>query len=121
VDGSRRRLIVAAASPAPARLISSGLSATGRKRPPTCCRDFCRIVPGVNMTPLRSQVTVPTLVLAPATSPVTPLSEQVMITRFRAPACRGRGSQPRDLRRPRGLHQRITQIPRLAKLSGYTN
>jgi pimeloyl-ACP methyl ester carboxylesterase len=31
------------------------------------------------MTPLRSQVTVPTLVLAPATSRVTPLSDQVKI------------------------------------------
>jgi pimeloyl-ACP methyl ester carboxylesterase len=40
---------------------------------------LCRIVPGVNITPLLSQVKVPTLVLAPATSPVTPLSEQVMI------------------------------------------
>jgi len=40
---------------------------------------LCRIVPGVNITQLLSQVKVPTLVLAPATSPVTPLSERVMI------------------------------------------
>jgi pimeloyl-ACP methyl ester carboxylesterase len=37
------------------------------------------MVPSVNITPLLSQVKVPTLVLAPARSPLTPLSEQVMI------------------------------------------
>jgi pimeloyl-ACP methyl ester carboxylesterase len=49
------------------------------KTPTHVLQGLCRIVPGVNITPLLSQVKVPTLVLAPATSPITPLSEQVMI------------------------------------------
>jgi pimeloyl-ACP methyl ester carboxylesterase len=49
------------------------------KTPTHVLQGLCRMVPGVNITPLLSQVKVPTLVLAPARSPATPLSEQVMI------------------------------------------
>jgi pimeloyl-ACP methyl ester carboxylesterase len=37
------------------------------------------MVPSVDITPLLKEVKVPTLVLAPARSPLTPLTEQVMI------------------------------------------
>ncbi|MGE0824708.1 MAG: alpha/beta fold hydrolase [Candidatus Binatia bacterium] len=40
---------------------------------------LCRLVPSVNITPFLPQVKVPTLVLAPESSPLTPLTEQVMI------------------------------------------
>ncbi|NOT58380.1 MAG: alpha/beta hydrolase [Deltaproteobacteria bacterium] len=40
---------------------------------------LCRLVPSVNITSLLPQVKVPTLLLAPARSPLSPLSEQVMI------------------------------------------
>ena len=40
---------------------------------------LCRLVPSVDVEPILSQVKVPTLVLAPARSPLLPLTEQVMI------------------------------------------
>jgi pimeloyl-ACP methyl ester carboxylesterase len=40
---------------------------------------LCRLVPSVDVAPLLPQVKVPTLVLAPERSPLTPLTEQVMI------------------------------------------
>lgn len=40
---------------------------------------LCRLVPSVDVAPLLAQVKVPTLVLAPERSPLTPLTEQVMI------------------------------------------
>ncbi|HKV54197.1 MAG TPA: alpha/beta hydrolase [Candidatus Binataceae bacterium] len=49
------------------------------KTPTHVLQGLCRIVPGVDITPLLGQVRVPTLVLAPARSPISPLSEQVMI------------------------------------------
>ena len=49
------------------------------KTPTHVLQGLCRIVPGVDITPLLPQVKVPTLVMAPATSPLTPLTEQVMI------------------------------------------
>lgn len=49
------------------------------KTPTHVLQGLCRLVPSVDITPLLKQVKVPTLVLAPARSPLTPLSEQVMI------------------------------------------
>lgn len=49
------------------------------KTPTHVLQGLCRLVPSVNITPLLPQVKVPTLVLAPARSPLTPLTEQVMI------------------------------------------
>jgi pimeloyl-ACP methyl ester carboxylesterase len=49
------------------------------KTPTHVLQGLCRLVPSVDITPLLSQVKVPTLVLAPARSPLTPLTEQVMI------------------------------------------
>ena len=49
------------------------------KTPTHVLQGLCRLVPSVNITPLLPQVKVPTLVLAPETSPLTPLTEQVMI------------------------------------------
>jgi pimeloyl-ACP methyl ester carboxylesterase len=40
---------------------------------------LCRLVPSVDVAPLLPHVKVPTLVLAPERSPLTPLTEQVMI------------------------------------------
>jgi pimeloyl-ACP methyl ester carboxylesterase len=40
---------------------------------------LCRLVPSVDVEPILSQVKVPTLILAPAHSPLSPLTEQVMI------------------------------------------
>jgi pimeloyl-ACP methyl ester carboxylesterase len=40
---------------------------------------LCRLVPSVDVEPILEQVKVPTLVLAPARSPLSPLTEQVMI------------------------------------------
>jgi pimeloyl-ACP methyl ester carboxylesterase len=49
------------------------------KTPTHVLQGLCRLVPSVDVAPLLSQVKVPTLVLAPARSPLTPLTEQVMI------------------------------------------
>jgi pimeloyl-ACP methyl ester carboxylesterase len=49
------------------------------KTPTHVLQGLCRMVPSVDITPLLPQVRVPTLVLAPARSPISPLSEQVMI------------------------------------------
>lgn len=49
------------------------------KTPAHVLQGLCRIVPDVDITPLLSQVKVPTLVLAPTRSQITPLSEQVMM------------------------------------------
>jgi pimeloyl-ACP methyl ester carboxylesterase len=49
------------------------------KTPTRVLQGLCRMVPSVDITPLLAQVKVPTLVLAPARSPLTPLTEQVMI------------------------------------------
>jgi pimeloyl-ACP methyl ester carboxylesterase len=49
------------------------------KTPTHVLQGLCRLVPSVDITPLLPQVKVPTLVLAPARSPLTPLTEQVMI------------------------------------------
>ncbi|HJU29567.1 MAG TPA: alpha/beta hydrolase, partial [Candidatus Binataceae bacterium] len=49
------------------------------KTPTHVLQGLCRIVPGIDITPLLPKVKVPTLVMAPANSPLTPLSEQVMI------------------------------------------
>ncbi|MGH7932077.1 MAG: alpha/beta fold hydrolase, partial [Candidatus Binataceae bacterium] len=49
------------------------------KTPTHVLRGLCRIVPGVDITPLLPRIKIPTLVLAPGRSPITPLSEQVMI------------------------------------------
>jgi len=49
------------------------------KTPTHVLQGLCRIVPGVDIAPLLSQVKVPTLLLAPARNPITPLSEQVII------------------------------------------
>src|SRR5215510_6171241 len=49
------------------------------KTPTHVLQGLCRLVPSVDVAPLLSQVKVPTLVLAPANSPLTPLTEQVMI------------------------------------------
>ena len=49
------------------------------KTPTHVLQGLCRLVPSVNITPLLPQVEVPTLVLAPARSPLTPLTEQVML------------------------------------------
>jgi len=40
---------------------------------------LCRLVPSVDVEPILSQVKVPTLILAPAHSPLLPLTEQVMM------------------------------------------
>lgn len=40
---------------------------------------LCRLVPSVDVEPILEQVKVPTLVLAPSQSPLSPLTEQVMI------------------------------------------
>jgi pimeloyl-ACP methyl ester carboxylesterase len=49
------------------------------KTPTHVLQGLCRLVPSVDVAPLLAQVKVPTLVLAPARSPITPLTEQVMI------------------------------------------
>ena len=49
------------------------------KTPTHVLQGLCRLVPSVDITPLLPQVKVPTLVLAPARSPLTPLTEQVLI------------------------------------------
>ena len=49
------------------------------KTPTHVLQGLCRLVPSVNITPLLPHVKVPTLVLAPETSPLTPLTEQIMI------------------------------------------
>jgi pimeloyl-ACP methyl ester carboxylesterase len=49
------------------------------KAPTHVLQGLCRLVPSVDITPLLPQVKVPTLVLAPARSPISPLTEQVMI------------------------------------------
>ncbi len=49
------------------------------KTPTHVLQGLCRLVPSVNITPLLPQVKVPTLVLAPESSPLTPLTEQIMI------------------------------------------
>ncbi len=49
------------------------------KTPTHVLQGLCRLVPSVDITSLLPQVKVPTLVLAPARSPITPLSEQVAI------------------------------------------
>ena len=49
------------------------------KTPTHVLQGLCRIVPGVDITPLLPQVKVPTLVLAPGRSPISPLTEQMMI------------------------------------------
>ena len=49
------------------------------KTPTHVLQGLCRLVPSVDVAPLLSQVTVPTLVLAPANSPLTPLTEQLSI------------------------------------------
>jgi pimeloyl-ACP methyl ester carboxylesterase len=49
------------------------------KTPTHVLQGLCRMVPGVDVTPLLSQVKVPTLILAPAHSPLLPLTEQVMM------------------------------------------
>lgn len=49
------------------------------RTPTHVLQGLCRLVPNVDVAPLLSQVTVPTLVLAPANSPLTPLSEQLSI------------------------------------------
>ena len=49
------------------------------KTPTHVLQGLCRLVPSVDILPLLPQVKVPTLVLAPACSPLTPLTEQVMI------------------------------------------
>lgn len=49
------------------------------KTPTHVLQGLCRLVPSVDITPLLPQVKVPTLVLAPAHSPITPLTEQVLI------------------------------------------
>ncbi len=49
------------------------------KTPTHVLQGLCRLVPSVDITPLLPQVKVPTLVLAPARSPLTLLTEQVMI------------------------------------------
>src|SRR5215510_9092813 len=49
------------------------------KTPTHVLQGLCRLVPSVDVSPLLPQVKVPTLVLAPARSPLTPLTEQVMI------------------------------------------
>ena len=49
------------------------------KTPTHVLQGLCRLVPSVDVEPLLSQVKVPTLVLAPANSPLTPLSEQLVI------------------------------------------
>jgi pimeloyl-ACP methyl ester carboxylesterase len=66
---------IAGANPAHIEWVLSEWS----KTPTHVLQGLCRMVPSVNITPLLSQVKVPTLVLAPARSPITPLSEQVMI------------------------------------------
>ena len=57
------------------------------KTPTHVLQGLCRLVPSLDVEPLLSQVRVPTLVLAPANSPLTPLSEQLMI-RDRIPGAR---------------------------------
>jgi pimeloyl-ACP methyl ester carboxylesterase len=49
------------------------------KTPTHVLQGLCRLVPSVDITPLLPQVKVPTLVLAPASSPLTPLTEQILI------------------------------------------
>ena len=49
------------------------------KTPTHVLQGLCRLVPSVDVEPILSQVSVPTLVLAPANSPLTPLSEQLAI------------------------------------------
>ncbi len=49
------------------------------KTPTHVLQGLCRMVPSVDITPLLKEVKVPTLVLAPARSPLTPMTEQVMI------------------------------------------
>src|SRR5260370_7932321 len=49
------------------------------KTPTHVLQGLCRMVPSVDITPLLKEAKVPTLVLAPARSPLTPMTEQVMI------------------------------------------
>jgi pimeloyl-ACP methyl ester carboxylesterase len=49
------------------------------KTPNHVLQGLCRLVPSVNISLLLPQVRVPTLLLAPARSPITPLTEQVMM------------------------------------------
>jgi len=49
------------------------------KTPTHVLQGFCRMVPGVDITPLLPQVRVPTLLLAPARSAFNPLAGQVKV------------------------------------------
>jgi len=49
------------------------------KTPTHVLQGLCRLVPSVNITSLLPQIKVPTLILAPENSPITPLTEQITI------------------------------------------
>ncbi len=49
------------------------------KTPTHVLQGLCRLVPSVDVEPILPQVSVPTLIVAPANSPLTPLSEQLAI------------------------------------------
>ncbi len=67
------------------------------KTPTHVLQGLARMVPSVDVTPLLSQVRVPTLILAPARSPITPLTEQVLmrdtIPEARIAVIEGRGHE----------------------------